>query len=147
MRGFEVAKGYEGKVPSLPKRGTKYSAGYDISLIEDLVIGPGEIKMGVTGVKAFMMEDEVLKIYPRSSLPKRYHCTLPNNVGIIDKDYYGNPDNDGAIFIQLYNFGDKVVTFMKGDRVAQGIFQKYLVAPSEKEVNNQRGGGFGSTGR
>ena len=146
MRGFEVAKGYEGKVESLPKRGTIHSAGYDIKLIEDVVVGPGEIKMGVTGVKAYMMDDEVLKIYPRSSMPRRYQCTLPNNVGIIDKDYYGNPDNDGAIFIQLYNFGDKVVTIKKGERVAQGIFSKFLISPEEDDVNVKRNGGFGSTG-
>lgn len=147
MRGFEKAKGYEDIEFELPKRGTKYSAGYDFSIIEDIEIKPGEIKMGVTGVKAFMQDDEVLKIYPRSSLPKRHRLTLPNNVGIIDKDYYGNIDNDGAIFIQLYNFGDKVVKLQKGERVAQGIFSKYLISDSESEVNSTRSGGFGSTGK
>ncbi len=147
MRGFEKARGYEEIDFQLPKRGTKYSAGYDFSIIEDITIKPGEIKMGVTGVKAYMMDDEVLKIYPRSSLPKRHRLTLPNNVGIIDKDYYGNVDNDGAIFIQLYNFGSETVTLNKGERVAQGIFEKYLISDSEIEVNNTRSGGFGSTGK
>lgn len=147
MRGFEVAKGYEGLDIQLPKRSTKHSAGYDISIIEDLEIEPGEIKLGVTGIKAFMQDDEVLLVYPRSSLPRRYHLTIPNNVGIIDKDYYGNIDNDGAIFISLYNFGKETVYLKKGERVAQGIFQKYLISPSEEEVNNVRNGGFGSTGK
>lgn len=147
MRGFEKAKGYEEIEFELPKRGTKFSAGYDFCIIEDIVIAPGEIKMGVTGVKAYMQDDEVLKIYPRSSLPKRYHLTLPNNVGIIDKDYYGNIDNDGAIFIQLYNFGNEIVTLKKGERVAQGIFCKYLVSDAEQEVQKTRDGGFGSTGK
>ena len=147
MRGFEKAKGYEDIAFELPKRSTTYSAGYDFSIIEDITIAPGEIKMGVTGVKAYMQDDEVLQLYPRSSLPKRHHLTLPNNVGIIDKDYYGNVDNDGAIFIQLYNFGDKVVTLKKGERVAQGIFSKYLISDAETEVNNTRAGGFGSTGK
>ena len=146
MRGFEKAKGYETREFDLPKRSTRYSAGYDFSIIEDVTIQPGEIKMGVTGVKAYMMDDEVLQIYPRSSLPRKFSLTLPNNVGIIDKDYYGNIDNDGAIFIQLYNFGDKVVTLKKGERVAQGIFSKYLKSDAEAEVNNKREGGFGSTG-
>jgi len=116
-------------------------------LIDDLVIEPGEIGLGVTGVKAFMMDDEVLKIYPRSSLPRRYSVTIPNNVGIIDKDYYGNEVNDGAIFVALWNFSKDPVTIKKGERVAQGIFQKYLVSPLEEEVKTTRNGGFGSTGK
>ena len=147
MRGFEVAKGYNEDDVILPKRSTKHSAGYDISLIEDITILPGQIRSGVTGLKVYMMDDEVLKLYPRSSLPRRYHLTIPNNVGIIDKDYYGNPDNDGAIFVSLYNFGTDKVTLLKGERVAQGIFQKYLVCPNEEEVIEVRNGGFGSTGK
>jgi dUTP pyrophosphatase len=147
MRGFEIAKGFEIFNIELPKRSTKYSAGYDLKLIDDLVIEPGEIGLGVTGVKAFMMDDEVLKIYPRSSLPRRYSVTIPNNVGIIDKDYYGNEVNDGAIFVALWNFSKDPVTIKKGERVAQGIFQKYLVSPLEEEVKTTRNGGFGSTGK
>mgnify|MGYP002639439463 CR=1 FL=1 len=147
MRGFEKARGYEQITYDLPKRGTKYSAGYDFAIIEDLEIKPGEIKMGVTGIKAYMMDDEVLKLYPRSSLPRRYNLTIPNNVGIIDKDYYGNDDNDGAIFVSLHNFGTETVTLKKGERVAQGIFTKYLTIDNEETVTNTRNGGFGSTGK
>lgn len=147
MRGFEKARGYEHIDFELPKRGTKYSAGYDFAIIEDLVIAPGEIKMGVTGIKAYMMDDEVLQLYPRSSLPRRHQLTIPNNVGIIDKDYYGNEDNDGAIFVSLWNFGTETITLKKGERVAQGIFTKYLTSPNEEEVNVTRNGGFGSTGK
>jgi len=147
MRGFEKAKGFENIAFDLPKRSTLHSAGYDIAIIEDLDIGPGEIKSGVTGIKAFMMDDEVLKMYPRSSLPRNYSLTIPNNVGIIDKDYYGNEKNDGAISVTLHNFGNKLVSLKKGERVAQGIFQKYLISPFEDEVTNVRNGGFGSTGK
>ena len=121
MRGFEKAKGFENIDFELPKRSTLHSAGYDIAIIEDLEIGPGEIKAGVTGIKAFMMDDEVLKMYPRSSLPRNYNLTIPNNVGIIDKDYYGNKENDGAISVTLHNFGNKLVSLKSGERVAQGI--------------------------
>ncbi|MEC9485071.1 MAG: dUTP diphosphatase [Candidatus Izemoplasma sp.] len=147
MRGFEKAKQYNHLAFPLPKRSTMHSAGYDIALIEDLTIPPGKIALGVTGIKAYMKDDEVLKLYPRSSLPKRYRLTIPNNVGIIDKDYYSNPDNDGAIFVSLYNFGKTPVTIKKGERVAQGIFQKYLISPDEPPVKTSRNGGFGSTGK
>ncbi|MFW6298383.1 MAG: dCTP deaminase domain-containing protein [Bacillota bacterium] len=143
MRGFEIAKGYDGV--NLPKRSTKGSAGYDFELLEALTLKPGEIKLGITGVKAYMNEDEVLKLYPRSSLPKKFGVTIPNNVGIIDSDYYGNEDNDGAIFIQLYNFTSNTVTIAKGTRVAQGIFNKYLLSRDD-QATTVRNGGFGSTG-
>ena len=147
MRGFEKAEAYKLLDFEMPKRSTLHSAGYDIAIIEDITIEPGEIKLGVTGLKAFMQDDEVLMLYPRSSLPRNYHLTIPNNVGIIDKDYYGNEDNDGAIFVSLHNFGKKTTHLKKGERVAQGIFQKYLVSPHEETVTKVRNGGFGSTGK
>jgi len=147
VRGFEKAKGYENLDIKLPKRSTLHSAGYDIAIVEDISIEPGEIKLGVTGLKAYMQDDEVLMLYPRSSLPRNYHLTIPNNVGIIDKDYYSNKDNDGAIFVSLYNFGKETTVLKKGERVAQGIFQKYLVSPHEETVTKVRNGGFGSTGK
>lgn len=147
MRGFEKAKGFEQFDFSLPKRSTKYSAGYDIALIEDTLIPAGGIVAGKTGIKAFMQDHEVLKIYPRSSLAKRYHLTLANNVGIIDKDYYNNPDNDGHIMVSLRNFGTEDIMLRKGERVAQGIFEMYLTSPYEDAVLEDRNGGFGSTGK
>ena len=68
MRGFKVCKGYENSDITLPKRGTKFSAGYDIESAEDVVIEPGCMVMIKTGIKAYMQEDEVLKVYPRSSI-------------------------------------------------------------------------------
>ncbi len=144
MRGFEIAKGYQNI--TLPRRSTALSAGYDFEICESITLKPKSIKRAKTGVKAYMKDDEVLKLYPRSSLPKNYGLTIPNNVGIIDADYYNNPDNDGAIFIQLYNFTDHTVTLEKGTRIAQGIFVHYLKADSEPLNNHKRTGGFGSTG-
>ena len=51
---------------NIPKRKTKYAAGYDIFLIEDLVINPNEIIKIPTGIKATMLEDEVLFLIIRS---------------------------------------------------------------------------------
>lgn len=145
MRGFRKAKGYENIEIELPKRSTPRSAGYDISLAEDLTIEPGKIGVGSTGIKAFMQDDEVLMMIPRSSLPRKYGVLLPNSVGIIDSDYYGNETNDGLIHIQLLNFSDKTVTLKKGERVVQGIFRKYLTVQDEEEILTMRTGGFGST--
>ena len=54
-----------------------------------------------TGIKAYMQDDEVLMLYNRSSNPKKNGLILSNSVGVVDKDYYGNQDNDGHIMLSL----------------------------------------------
>ena len=146
MRGFEIANGYNNKHVRIPKRSTPGSAGYDLETIESITIEPGAIVRAPTGLKAYMQNDEVLKLYPRSSLPVKFGVTILNNVGIIDADYYSNPDNDGAIFVQLFNFTDKTCYIPARTRIAQGIFVKYLTTDADEVATNQRSGGFGSTG-
>ena len=150
IRGFEVAKGFEDKGINLPIRKTKYSAGYDIEAAEDVVIpsfkkgmNPTLIK---TGIKAYMQDDEVLYLYNRSSNPKKKGLILANSVGVVDKDYYGNPDNDGHIMFAFYNIKDEDVEIKKGETVGQAVFQKYLVVDNDN-AEGMRLGGFGSTNK
>ncbi len=150
IRGFEIAKGYEEKTIVLPKRATAYSAGYDLCAADEVEIEPNKVVLIPTGVKAYMQKDEVLKIYIRSSFAVKKRLMLANNVGIIDRDYYGNPQNDGHIMIAVVNFSDKVLKIAKNERVAQGIFEKYLIVDSEQKTRGMtkplRVGGFGSSG-
>lgn len=129
----------------LPKRSTINSAGYDIRSIEDAVIKPGESRVIKTGIKACMNSDEVLYLYIRSSLGFKYDICLSNNVGVIDSDYYNNPGNEGHIQIKLINHGKSDFEIKRGDRIAQGVFMKYLCIDDEKVINNKRIGGTGST--
>lgn len=145
MRGFKIARGYKDVI--IPKRSTHLSAGYDFYVAVDITLNPGEKGLIETGVKAYMKDDEVLKIYMRSSIAKTSTLSLPNGVGIIDADYYGNETNDGAIFILLHNYGNEPITLKKGDRIAQGIFEKYLLSDEESKPVVSRLGGFGSTGK
>ena len=148
LRGFEIAKGWEDKNINLPKRSTKYAAGYDVEAAEDIVIPA--FKPGVkptlvpTGLKAYMQDDEMLCLYNRSSNPKKKGLVLANSVGIVDKDYYGNSDNDGHIMYAFWNFKDEDIKVEKGERIGQAIFQKYLVADNDVS-GGERTGGFGST--
>ena len=96
-RGFEVAKGFENSGINLPIRKTKSSAGYDVEAAEDTIIPafkrgqkPTLVK---TGIKAYMEDDEMLLLYNRSSNPGKRGLILANSVGVVDKDYYGNPEN------------------------------------------------------
>ena len=109
---------------------------------------PGKLQLVATGVKAYMQPDEYLGMHIRSSMAVKKHIMLVNNVGIIDADYYNNPDNEGHIMVALLNMGTEPVHLPKGERVAQGIFYKYLVADGDAaQEKAARSGGFGSTGR
>ena len=131
----------------LPKRNTKKSAGYDIySPIDVTVPSHGMVKIP-TGIKVMMEDDEILSIYPRSSIGFKTGIRLANTVGIVDADYYGNPDNEGHIFIKLYNPTDTAYEIKTGDKIAQGIFTKYLIVDDEEEIKTERSGGLGSTGK
>ena len=147
-RGFEVAKGFENLGINIPVRKTKYSAGYDIEAAEDCIIP--SFKKGMkptlikTGLKAYMGEDEVLILANRSSNPGKKGLILANSIGVIDSDYYGNPDNDGHIMFAFYNVKEENIEIKKGDAIGQGIFQKFLVADDDV-ATGERTGGFGST--
>lgn len=144
-RGFEVVTKYQGQDIKLPTRKTTGSAGYDFSAAETTVLKPKSITFVSTGIKAFMESDEVLQMYPRSSLSFKKNLIKANSVGIIDSDYYNNPDNEGEIKLILYNLGDEEVVVEKGERIAQGVFMKYLTADND-QTTVKRLGGFGSTG-
>lgn len=147
-RGFEIARGFENANINLPIRSTKNSAGYDIEAAEDCVIPA--FKLGQkpvlvkTGLKAYMQSDEVLILANRSSNPGKKGLILANSIGVVDSDYYGNPDNDGHIMFAFFNFKDEDVEIKKGDRIGQGMFQKYLVTDNDV-AEGERTGGFGST--
>lgn len=149
-RGFEIAKGYENENINLPRRSTAHSAAYDIEAACDIVLP--SFKIGLkptlipTGLKAYMLDDEVLMILPRSSGPKKQGIVFPHSMGVIDSDYYGNIDNDGHIFVQCINIKDEDVEIKKGDKIAQAYFQKFLVTDDDDAIG-ERIGGFGSTNK
>lgn len=150
VRGFEVAKGFENEGVNMPVRKTKFSAGYDIEAAEDCVIPA--FKLGQkptlvkTGLKAYMQEDEYLMLCNRSSNPFKKGLVLANSIGIIDADYYGNPDNDGAFMYAFYNMFDNDVEIKKGDVIGQAIFKKYEIIDGDI-AEGERVGGFGSTSK
>ena len=147
-RGFEIAKGFENSNINLPVRSTKNSAGYDVEAAEDCIIPafkPGQKPTLVkTGIKAYMESDEVLILANRSSNPGKKGLILANSIGVVDSDYYENPDNDGHIMYAFFNFKAEDVEIKKGERIGQAIFQKYLVTDNDI-AQGERTGCFGST--
>lgn len=162
IRGFEIVSKYKEQSISLPKRATRGSAGYDLTAAVDIVIpsifkalkselssqdNPMRSTLVPTGVKAYMPENEYLLLANRSSNPMKKHLAVPNGIGVIDSDYYGNESNEGEVFVQLVNYGLEDVHIEKGERIAQGIFSKYEVVDQESDEFSVRTGGFGSSGR
>jgi dUTP pyrophosphatase len=150
VRGFEeVAKEHKkyDNETILPVRADKGSAGSDFFIKEQVTLEPGESKLVFTDVKAYMQEDEVLLIYIRSSLGVKFGINLKNGTGVIDSSYYSNPTNDGNIGIPLVNMSRKKVVIEAGERVAQGVFTKYLVTDNDEVLHEERTAGFGSSNR
>jgi dUTP pyrophosphatase len=146
MRAFEIVTKFKEKNPTIPKRATEGSAGYDLATIEDIVIQPGEIQLIPTGLKVRMPKTEALFVFPRSSLAIKKGLMMSNSVGVIDADYYNNTDNEGHIMIPLMNIKSVPVTLLKGERVAQGIFLQYQQTEDDLPIQSSRMGGFGSSG-
>lgn len=131
----------------LPKRATRGSAGYDFFTPADITLKPQETIKIPTGIRAEMLEDWVLKLYPRSGLGFKFRLQLNNTVGIIDSDYFYS-DNEGHIFAKITNDSNenKVVTLKAGDGFMQGIFLQYGICEDD-DADGIRNGGFGSTSK
>ena len=118
-----------------------------------------------TGIKAFMENGEVLMLFIRSSIGIKQGIKLSNQTGIIDADYYNNPDNEGHIMVALdipkRRIPDREPSLFTDDeynmarylqfdgptmRVCQGIFLDYKTINGDT-VSDKRFGVIGSTGR
>ena len=98
-----------------------------------------------TGMKCKLDPGTYLELSVRSSCPLKYWLVMANSVGIIDADYYNNPDNEGEIFFQMINLSPFAIKLQKGDAIGQGIIKPYLVTEDDAATGS-RVGGFGSTG-
>ena len=122
----------------MPSRATKGSAGYDFRSPVNVVIHPNETIVINTGVRVFMNPDEVLLIYPRSSVAINKDLILKNSVSVIDSDFHDE------IQIPITNVGKLTQYINREDKIAQGVFQKFLTM-KDMPIHT-RSGGIGSTG-
>lgn len=159
-RGFEIVSKFKNEDINLPVRKTNASAGYDFEAAESLIVPSiwkvlaekvfiGEatgLKATLipTGIKSYMLDDEYLQLSIRSGTALKTGLILANGVGIVDSDYYNNPDNEGHIMFPVHNLGFKDKLIKKGERIGQGLFLNYLKADDDMS-DGVRIGGFGST--
>ena len=130
----------------IPERGSKFSAGYDLSadINESILIRPQETVKIPTGLSFEVPEGYFGGIYARSGLATKQGLRPANAVGVGDSDYRGE------YIVALYNDSDTTRIIEPGQRIAQIIFQPYLMCDLE-DVNNlseteRANRGFGSTG-
>ena len=97
-----------------------------------------------TGIKCQLDEGYYLELAIRSSTPLNNWMILANGIGVIDADYYNNPDNEGEIFFQVINLSPVDQVIEVGDKIGQGIIKKYEVV-ADDTAEGDRLGGFGST--
>ena len=171
---FEVVSKYVDSDITLPERKTAGSAGYDFMVAEDTFIPSiDSLKRKInesnlvfpvtldnmatitkatgakptlvpTGIKCQLDNGYYLELSVRSSCPLKYWLILANGVGIIDSDYYNNPDNEGHIYFQMINLSPCGIMLKKGDIIGQGIIKKYEITEDDA-ASGMREGGFGST--
>lgn len=103
-----------------------------------------KITLVSTGMKCSLNPGQYLELSVRSSTPLKHWLILGNGVGIIDADYYNNPDNEGEIFFQLINLSPFAIELKRGDKIGQGIIKTYGVIDDDNACGD-RVGGFGST--
>ena len=97
-----------------------------------------------TGIKCRLPKDCYLELSVRSSTPLKTGLVMANGIGVIDCDYYNNPDNDGEIFFQLINLSPFSIMLKKGNIIGQGIIKHYYKVDNDT-ADGERVGGFGST--
>lgn len=153
-----------------PAYATTESAGMDVYSPAEYTIKPGETVLIPTGIKVALPKGYALLVQPRSGLSLKTGLRVANTPGLIDSDYR---DEIGVIIENIepaiadieYNFDDdtgvpqivsilhgKTYTIGEGERFAQLRLVEVPTAAmfeveSVGEIGDNRGGGFGSTGK
>lgn len=148
----------------LPERATKYSAGFDVYSNEDVVIGAGETKLIGLGITLdaensgwdldALYSRYYFALHIRSSLRAKGLTSL--GTGIIDMDYRDEMKmviHNPMQFLDVDDISRRGgkgydAHFKKGDKIGQLIPCKHegWLLPSEYTKDEERTGGFGSTG-
>jgi dUTP pyrophosphatase len=130
----------------LPKYSKGGDAGADIVSRIDITLQPGERALVPTGIALALPDGYVALVHPRSGLAITHGVTMVNAPGTVDAGFRGELQ-----CILINHDPRESVSFKRGDRIAQLVFQKVERAEFvEVDVlpGSGRGeGGFGSTGR
>jgi len=129
----------------LPKYSKGGDAGADIVTRIDLTLEPGERALAPTGIAIALPYGYAAFAHPRSGLAIKHGVSMVNTPGTIDAGFRGE------LQIILINLDPREsISFKRGDRIAQLVFQKVehavFVEVQELPGSGRSDGGFGSTG-
>ena len=134
--------------PDLPLPTTAHSgdAGVDLHAREDALLRAGGGRVLVpTGIAVAIPVGYMGIVVPRSGLALKHGVSLVNTPGIIDSGYRGELK---VVMMNTDPTDDYQVT--RGDRIAQLIIQEIVSVtwrPVDELTGEDRGGGFGHSGR
>ncbi|KIR62578.1 deoxyuridine 5'-triphosphate nucleotidohydrolase [Cryptococcus bacillisporus CA1873] len=127
---------------TIPTRGSPLSAGYDLYSAEETVVPARGKALIDSGLSIAVPEGTYGRVAPRSGLASKH--SIDTGAGVIDADYRG------PVKVLLFNYSDADFTIQKGDRIAQLILERIVMAPilevEDLDVTARGSGGFGSTG-
>lgn len=130
---------------SPPRQAHQGDAGFDLMAAADVQLAPGERVAVPTGLAVAIPDGFAGLVLPRSGHAARFGISLVNAPGLIDSGYRGE------IRVLMINHGSDVVTFQRGDRVAQLMIvplpEVDLVEVDDLDETARGTGGFGSSGR
>jgi dUTP pyrophosphatase len=135
----------------------------------DFTIGPGETKIIPIDIKVALPYGYAFLIHPRSGLSSKTKLRIANSIGLIDSQYKGVigvivENIEPAIKDITYKFDEQgqpiltsvlhgqSYTISKGDRFAQMRLvevptARFFQVESVNGIGDDRGGGFGSSGK
>ena len=143
-------------------------SGLDIYALDDVTIKPGETVLVPTGVKVALPPGYELQVRPKSGRCIKTKLRVANTPGTVDqgyrdeikvivenieapiKDIEYDFDDDGNIVLKSILHGSDF-TIGKGEKFAQLVLMEvpkvaFYRVDSVKDIGEDRGGGFGSTG-
>lgn len=151
----------DAKLPSYAHDG---DAGMDLYAAEDVIIEPGKSALVPVGIKLAIPYGYEVQIRPRSGVSLKTPLRIPNAPGTIDCGYR---DEVNVIIYNDSFFQDEGINvpltidmkgcihgtykIRKGDRIAQMVVAKveycnFVETENVKDIGEDRGGGFGSSG-
>jgi dUTP pyrophosphatase len=135
-------------------------AGMDLRASKEVVINSGQTVIVPTGIRMAIPLGFMVSIIPRSGISLNTPLRIANSPGTIDSGYrdeigiivsnISSEINTNICFIdnKSNHQGDYIIR--KGDKVAQMVLLKYfninLIQVEKLNLDNDRKGGFGSTG-
>lgn len=142
-----------------PSKAERWATCYDLYCPEKLVLDKSQVYMGMKepiivplGIAIEIPKGYSARVYPRSSMPLKYHAILANSVGIIDAGYI----DEWKLIITPVNWTEREM-----DEFCKAVYQGVRLAQVEIVENSvdvefvqvqdfgqtyNRGGGLGSTG-